>query len=60
MAGVLSLFAVTHQGPAQGGKAGDSLLSIADFNVKLRKINKFFYNHTQLFTILQAAIEAQF
>src|SRR3990167_7528020 len=31
-AGVVSLFAVTHQGPAQGGKAGDSKLSGAEFN----------------------------
>ena len=38
-AGVVSLFAVTHQGPAQGGKAGSSELpggnltkNVLDFN----------------------------
>jgi hypothetical protein len=31
-AGVASLFAVTHQGPAQGGKAGDSKLSGREYN----------------------------
>jgi hypothetical protein len=33
-AGVVSLFAVTHQGPAQGGKAGDSKLSGVEFSKK--------------------------
>jgi hypothetical protein len=31
-AGVVSLFAVTHQGPAQGGKAGDSKLSGVEYS----------------------------
>jgi hypothetical protein len=31
-AGVVSLFAVTHQGPAQGGKAGGSKLPGAESN----------------------------
>jgi hypothetical protein len=43
-AGVVSLLAVTHQGPAQGGKAGDSKLSKPNL-AKLRGKSKPFSNN---------------
>jgi hypothetical protein len=46
-AGVVSLFAVTHQGPAQGGKAGDSELPTGNLtknNAPFKKKVKYFVN----------------
>jgi hypothetical protein len=40
MAGVASLFAVTHQGPAQGGKAGGSKLPGTEYSKNLRAWRK--------------------
>jgi hypothetical protein len=43
-AGVVSLFAVTHQGPAQGGKAGGSKLparSLANFIFRFKGFIEF-------------------
>jgi hypothetical protein len=43
---VVSLFAVTHQGPAQGGKAGDSELSGRNLSKKhahFKKMVKVFF-----------------
>jgi hypothetical protein len=47
-AGVVSLFAVTHQGPAQGGKAGGSELpapNIAKILLYFNPPNKIFSQH---------------
>jgi 3-deoxy-D-manno-octulosonic acid (KDO) 8-phosphate synthase len=38
---VVSLFAVTHQGPAQGGKAGGSKLPDKEFNKELNQMQEF-------------------
>jgi hypothetical protein len=44
-AGVVSLFAVTHQGPAQGGKAGGSELPVRN----LTKITTLFNKKVKYF-----------
>jgi hypothetical protein len=46
-AGVVSLFAVTHQGPAQGGKAGGSELpavNLTKFRPRFKQRNEIFCN----------------
>ena len=51
----ISLFAVTHQGPAQGGKAGSSETAHADFNKHLcmfqevRVVKVYFCNWKRIF-----------
>jgi hypothetical protein len=42
---VVSLFAVTHQGPAQGGKAGDSKLSGDKFTKNRQGLQVNFSNN---------------
>jgi hypothetical protein len=55
-AGVVSLFAVTHQGSAQGGKAEGSKLPEAEFNKLLKGMQAIVSNCHKL----PAGIEAQF
>jgi len=42
-AGVLSLFAVTHQGPAQGGKAGGTEVPSQKYIVLGKKVTGFLF-----------------
>jgi hypothetical protein len=41
MAGVVSLFAVTHQGPAQGGKAGGTEVPSRKYTLISKKVTNF-------------------
>jgi hypothetical protein len=43
MAGVLSLFAVTHQGPAQGGKAGGTEAPKKKYIFLGKKVTNFLF-----------------
>jgi hypothetical protein len=56
LAGVVSLFAVTHQGSAQGGKAEGSKLPEAEFNKLFQGLQVLVSNCHNL----SAGIEAQF
>jgi hypothetical protein len=52
MAGVLSLFAVTHQGPAQGGKAGGTKVPNQKYIFLGKKVTNFLFLLIILFYVL--------
>jgi hypothetical protein len=52
MAGVLSLFAVTHQGPAQGGKAGGTKVPSQKYIFLGKKVSNFLFCLKKLFYVL--------
>jgi hypothetical protein len=51
-AGVLSLFAVTHQGPAQGGKAGGTEVPREKYIFLGKKVTNFLFCLKKMFYVL--------
>jgi hypothetical protein len=51
MAGVVSLFAVTHQGPAQGGKAGGTEVPETSIHLLAKKSRIFYFDQKNVLCV---------